>query len=92
MAQRSARRDRENQYATTCLEHAALMWTRSANSHTGPAAVRRRNEAGRMAASDHAPMDVPTFSLARTGASTDGAWIFREFSNINVLAHLPGFD
>ena len=55
MAQRSARRDRENQYATTCLEHAALMWTRSANSHTGPAAVRRRNEAGRMTASDHAP-------------------------------------
>ena len=36
MAQQSARRDRENQAATPCFEHATLIWTRSANSHTGP--------------------------------------------------------
>lgn len=42
MAQRSTRRDRENQIMDTCVEHARLNWTRSANSHTGPRHVERR--------------------------------------------------
>ncbi len=55
MAQRSARRDRDNRAAPTCPEHAALMWIRSADSHTGPRRFAVATEAGQMAASDHAP-------------------------------------
>ena len=36
MAQRSARRGRKNQMYSSCLEHAFMIWFRSANSHTGP--------------------------------------------------------
>ena len=35
MAQQSARRDRDNQAATSYFEYATLIWTRSANSHAG---------------------------------------------------------
>src|SRR5215208_2030223 len=55
MAQRSARRGRDNQCATPYREYAALIWTRSANSHTGPRRFAAAPEAGQMAASDHAP-------------------------------------
>jgi len=55
MGQRSVRRDRDNQAAPTCLEHAALIRTRSANSHTGPRRLAVAPEAGRMTASDHVP-------------------------------------
>src|SRR3954466_286530 len=67
MAQRSVRRDRENQYARTCLEHAALIWTRSANSHTGPRRLAVSLEAGRMTASDHVPETILTFSACPDG-------------------------
>jgi len=36
MAQQSVRRDRKNQMYSSCLEHAFMIWFRSANSHTGP--------------------------------------------------------
>ena len=36
MAQQSARRGRKNQMYSSCLEHAFMIWFRSANSHTGP--------------------------------------------------------
>ena len=36
MAQQSARRGRKNQMDSSCLEHALMIWLRSANSHTGP--------------------------------------------------------
>ena len=71
MAQRSARRDRENQ----CHQRA-----RARRFDVDP--VRElpyrpnggspSNEAGRMAASDHAPRNTPTFSLPRQGRP-DGA-------------------
>jgi hypothetical protein len=67
MAQRSVRRDRENQYAPMCLEHAALMWTRSANSHTGQRRFAVDTKAGRMAASDHAPRQSRRFPLPGRG-------------------------
>jgi hypothetical protein len=54
MAQRSARRDRETQCATTYFEYAALIWTRSANSHAGQR-LTAASKAGQMAASDYAP-------------------------------------
>jgi hypothetical protein len=36
MAQQSGRRGRKNQMNSSCLEHAFMIWFRSANSHTGP--------------------------------------------------------
>ena len=36
MAQQSARRGWKNQVYSSCLEHAFMIWFRSANSHTGP--------------------------------------------------------
>src|SRR4051794_30063971 len=56
MAQRSARRDRDNQCAPPYLEYAAVIWTRSANSHTGPrqigrASCREKVETSEVAAS-----------------------------------------
>src|SRR4051794_14387714 len=36
MAQQSARRGRKNQMYSSCLEHAFMIWFRSANSHMGP--------------------------------------------------------
>ncbi len=40
MAQQSARRGRKNQMNSSCLEHAFMIWFRSANSHTGPQLYR----------------------------------------------------
>ena len=56
MAQQSARRGRKNQMYSSCLEHAFMIWFRSANSHTGPAAPSLHQEAGQMAASDYVPI------------------------------------
>jgi hypothetical protein len=41
MAQRSMRRDRDNQLINQCREHVCLIWTRSADSHPGPRPVSR---------------------------------------------------
>jgi hypothetical protein len=40
MAQQSARQDRENQTAPQCFKHAALIWSPSEYSHTGPQHVK----------------------------------------------------
>ena len=55
MAQQSARRGRKNQMYSSCLEHAFMIWFRSANSHTGPQLIAA-SEAGQMAASDYVPI------------------------------------
>jgi hypothetical protein len=54
MAQQSARRGWENQSVPTCFKHAHVIWTRSANSHTGRQHTIAAPEAGQMAASDYA--------------------------------------
>ena len=53
-----------------CLEHARLIWIRSANSHTGPQLMSLHYEAGQMAASDLRAI-IPKLPLAFVGASTD---------------------
>lgn len=53
-----------------CLEHARLIWIRSANSHTGPQLMLLHYEAGQMAASDLRAI-IPKLPLAFVGASTD---------------------
>src|SRR5215211_1920623 len=68
MAQQSARRDRDNQAATPYLEYAALIWTRSANSHAGRRSMAAR-EAGQMAASDYASRRSRRFPLPGRGRS-----------------------
>src|SRR5215216_7101642 len=55
MAQQSARQGRKNQMYSSCLEHAFMIWFRSANSHTGRSSIAA-SEAGQMAASDYAPV------------------------------------
>ncbi len=53
-----------------CLEHARLIWIRSANSHTGPQLMLLHYEAGQMAASDQRAIS-PKLPLAFEGASTE---------------------
>lgn len=53
-----------------CLEHARLIWIRSANSHTGPQLMLLHYEAGQMAASDLRAI-IPKLPLAFVGASTE---------------------
>jgi hypothetical protein len=67
MAQRSTRRDRENQIMDTRPERATLNWTRSANSHTGRRHGTAASEAGHMSAPDHAPCFSKRFFLHRWG-------------------------
>src|SRR5437764_6258057 len=77
MAQQSARRGRKNQMYSSCLEHAFMIWFRSANSHTGPQlhrCIRGRTDGSiRLRAN---PLQKP---LALGGASTDEytPWISR---------------
>ena len=69
MAQQLARRGRKNQMYSSCLEHAFMIWFRSANSHTGPQlhrCIRGRTDGSiRLRAN---PLQKP---LALGGASTD---------------------
>jgi len=60
----------ENQEMFLCLEHARLIWIRSANSHTGPQLMLLHYEAGQMAASDLRAI-IPKLPLAFVGASTE---------------------
>src|SRR4051794_32791581 len=69
MAQQSARRDRDNQAATPYFEYAALIWTRSANSHAGRRSIGRAR--GRTDGSIRLRVTAfLMFSLALKGAST----------------------
>jgi hypothetical protein len=54
----------------SCLEHARLIWIRSANSHTGPQHSKLHHEAGQMAASDQRAI-ISKLPLAFAGASTE---------------------
>src|SRR5262245_6231018 len=71
MAQQSARRGRKNQVYSSCLEHAFMIWFRSANSYTGPQ-LRRCTIRGRTDGSIRLRADLLQKSLASRGASTDG--------------------
>src|SRR6476659_10454331 len=69
MAQQSARRGRKNQMYSSCLEHAFMIWFRSANSHTGP--QLHRCIRGRTDGSIRQRANPPKKPLALGGASTD---------------------
>ena len=71
MAQQSVRRGRENQRIPQGFEPAGVIWTRSANSHTGQRQTIAAPKAGQMAASDYAFRRSQN-PLALKGASTDG--------------------
>jgi hypothetical protein len=71
MVQQSVRRGRENQGFPPGFEPAWVIWTRSANSHTGPrptAPHQRPDRWQHPTTRAHAPQ-IP---LALKGASTDG--------------------
>jgi len=70
MAQQSARRGRKNQMYSSCLQHAFMIWFRSANSHTGP--QLHRCIRGRTDGSIRLRADILQKPLASRGASTDG--------------------
>ena len=69
MAQQSARRGRKNQMNPSCLEHAFMIWFRSANSHTGP--QLHRCIRGRTDGSIRLRANLRQKPLALGGASTD---------------------
>src|ERR1700685_784379 len=69
MAQQSARRGRTNQMNPSCLEHAFMIWFRSANSHTGP--QLHRCIRGRTDGSIRLCVNLLQKPLALGGASTD---------------------
>jgi hypothetical protein len=69
MAQQSARRGRKNQMYSSCLEHAFMIWFRSANSHTGP--QLHRCTRGRTDGSIRLRANLLQKPLALGGASTD---------------------
>jgi hypothetical protein len=70
MAQQSRRRDRENQTVTTRLERAALIWTRSADSHTGLRPVRGRMRGRTHVSTRRRAAPIQKILLAPVGAST----------------------
>src|ERR1700745_1148309 len=70
MAQQSARRGRKNQMYSSCLEHAFMIWFRSANSHTGPQ-LHRCTIRGRTDGSIRLRAELLQKSLASRVASTD---------------------
>src|SRR4029077_13900444 len=70
MAQQSVRQGRKNKMNPSCLEHAFMIWFRSANSHTGP--QLHRCIRGRTDGSIRLRADILQKPLASRGASTDG--------------------
>src|SRR3954454_8731230 len=75
MAQRSARRDRDNQCATPYLEYATVIWDPVRELPYRPAAVRCRTRGRTDGSIRPRATTVLKFPLARKGASTDVAWI-----------------
>src|SRR3954470_22051502 len=73
MAQRSARRDRDNQCATPYLEYAAVIWDPVRELPYRPAAVRCRTRGRTDGSIRPRATTVLKFPLARKGASTDGS-------------------
>ena len=89
MAQQSARRGRKNQVYSSCLEHAFMIWFRSANSHTGPQ-LHRCTIRGRTDGSIRLRANLLQKPLASRGASTDeyalvGPWEHAMSKAIAVL-------
>src|SRR5262249_43957355 len=74
MAQQSARRGRKNQTYSSCLEHAFMIWFRSANSHRGP--QLHRCIRGRTDGSIRLCANLLQKPLALGGASTDEYTLF----------------
>ena len=68
MAQQSARRGRENQSESVCHEHTFVIWTRSANFHSGQQHHRCIQRPDRWL---HPTTRKPLLPLASEGASTD---------------------
>src|ERR1700722_15232791 len=89
MAQQSARRGRKNQMNPSCLEHAFMIWFRSANSHTGP--QLHRCIRGRTDGSIRLRAGILQKPLASRGASTDGftAWILAASDSPSQTRRLP---
>src|SRR3954467_9995978 len=73
MAQRSARRDRDNQCAIPYLEYAAVIWDPVRELPYRPAAVRCRTRGRTDGSIRPRATTVLKFPLARKGASTDGS-------------------
>src|SRR3954466_16083034 len=71
MAQRSARRDRDNQCAPPYLEYAAVIWDPVRELPYRPAAVRCRTRGRTDGSIRPRATTVLKFPLARKGASTD---------------------
>src|SRR4051812_21291404 len=71
MAQRSARRDQDNQCATPYLEYAAVIWDPVRELPYRPAAVRCRTRGRTDGSIRPRATTVLKFPLARKGASTD---------------------
>src|SRR4051812_40533529 len=69
------RRGRENQCATPYREYAALIWTRSANSHPGPRHETRRIRGRTHLSTRRRAAPSTPILLAPKGASTHVAWI-----------------
>src|SRR6478609_3678537 len=86
MAQQSARRGRKNQMNSSCLEHAFMIWFRSANSHTGPQ-LHRCITRGRTDGSIRLRADLLQKPLASRGASTDE--YTRDGASIMRTRHSP---
>jgi len=72
MAQQSARRGWDNQAVPPCFKHAHVIWTRSANSHTGRRLSSCRIKGRTDGSIRLRATTILTFSLAWEGASTDG--------------------
>src|SRR3954451_24168020 len=64
------RRGRDNQCATPYREYAALIWTRSADSHTGPRHETRRIRGRTHVSTRRRAAPRTTILLAPKGAST----------------------
>ena len=73
MAQQSARRDRENQGAPSCIEHAACDLEPVRELPYRPAATRCRIRGRTDGSIRLRAQQILKFFLARRGASTDGA-------------------
>ena len=81
MAQQSARRGRKNQMYSSCLEHAFMIWFRSANSHTGPQhhrCIRGGQEAVAVTSANPRPYSWPPswFTDLLAMSSRAGAAVF----------------
>ena len=97
MAQQSMRRDRENQFWTTCAKPVDLIRTRSTNSHTGPRHLTAATEAGQMTGIDYAARTFSRFLLRSRGrpqmsnGSLDDFWMARMTCKAKSMGKRPAY-